>query len=321
MPEEVEFQAKPEIALGQIDRALANGVRVAAWTFDELYGRDGKFLDGLESREQIFVAEVPADFHGWVREPKILQEGLENTGPGRPKRYPRLAAGYHSSEVRNLAKYSPVFRQQAWQRYRIKDSQKGPEVWEIKWAVFWRKDRDGFPGRRHTLIVARNVLSGEMKYFVANRVPGEDGVTLEWLLWVAFGRWPVERCFRETKNELGMDHFEVRGWRCVHRHYYITQLSQLFCARVRQQYEQEEGDTEKRLTIEQVRGAACAYLEAANLTPPARRDRYQQELDKIDYHQCRNRQACKSHTKTRMERLLQLGIDADQLPTCQPDDW
>ncbi len=317
----MEFHTKPETALGQIDRALANGVYIAAWTFDELYGRDGKFLDGLESRKQVFVGEVPVDFHGWVREPKILQEGPENTGRGRPKEYPRLAVGYHSSEVRNLAKYSPVFRKQAWQRYRIKDSQKGPEVWEIKWAVLWRKDRDGLPGRQHTLIVARNVLSGEMKYFVANRVPGEDGVTLEWLLWVAFGRWSVERCFRETKDELGMDHYQVRGWRCLHRHYYITQLSQLFCARVRQEYEQEAGDLEARLTIEQVRGATCVYLEAANLSPTARRERYQQELDKIDYHQRRTRQACKSHTKTRIERLLQLGIDVEQLPTCQPDDW
>ena len=82
-----------------------------------------------------------------------------------------------------------------------------------------------------------------------------------------------------------------------------------------------KGDTEARLTIEQVRGAACVHLEAASLTPTARRERYQQELDKIDYHQRRNRQACRSHTKTRMDRLLQLGIDVDQLPTCQPDDW
>ncbi len=317
----MEFQTKPEIVLDQIDCALANGVRVAAWTFDELYGRDSKFLDGMESRKQVFVGEVPVDFQGWLQEPKILPEGAKNTGSGRPKRYPRLAAGSPSSEVRDLVRHSPVFRKQTWQRYRIKDSQKGPEVWEIKWATFWRKDRDGFLGRPHTLIVARNVLSDEMKYFVSNRVPGEEGVTLEWLLWVAFNRWSVARCFRETKDELGLDHFQVRGWRCVHRHYYITQLSQLFCARVRQEYEQEQGISAKRLTIEQVRGATCVYLEATDLTPTARRERYQQELDKIDYHQNRNRQACKSHTRTRIGRLRQLGIDVEGLPSCQPDDW
>ena len=96
MPEEIEFRTKPQIAVNLIDRALANGVRVSAWTFDELYGRDRKFLDALEERQQVFVAEVPADFHGWARQPVVLQDGPENTGCGRPKDYPRLATGYHS---------------------------------------------------------------------------------------------------------------------------------------------------------------------------------------------------------------------------------
>jgi len=54
------------------------------------------------------------------------------------------------------------------------------------------------------------------------------------LLGVAFGRWPIEQCFEQTKNELGMDHFEVRSWAAIHRHFYITQLSHLFCSRVHQ---------------------------------------------------------------------------------------
>jgi len=85
--------------------------------------------------------------------------------------------------------------------------------------------RQWLPSRRHCLIVARNVLSGEMKYFVANRVPGEKGTTLRWLLRVAFGRWSVEHCFRDAKDELGFDHYQVRGWRCVHRHCFVTQLN------------------------------------------------------------------------------------------------
>lgn len=43
------------------------GIRVAAWTFDEFYGRDGGFLDGLDALGQTYVAEVPVDFTGWVR--------------------------------------------------------------------------------------------------------------------------------------------------------------------------------------------------------------------------------------------------------------
>lgn len=313
----MEFRTKPQIALELIDRALGNGVRVSAWTFDELYGRDGKFLDGLQQRGQAFVAEVPVDFHGWVQKPKILRSGPKKGGKrGGPKHYPRLARRRPSCEVRNLLKYSPVFREQSWQRYRIKDTGKGPEVWEIKWAVFWRKGEDGLPGRRHCLIVARNVLTGEVKYFVSNRVPGERGTTLRWLLRVAFGRWTVESCFREAKGELGMDHYQVRGWRCLRRHFFVTQLSHLFCVRMRQQYDDPAGEQPGRLTVEQVCSAMNTWLSSVDLKPAARRDRYKQELEKQRYYQRRSQQACKSHTKTRITRLHELGIDVDRIKSC-----
>jgi hypothetical protein len=61
------------------------------------------------------------------------------------------------------------------------------------------------------MIVAHNVLTGELKYFLANRVPGRDGWSLRKNLRVAFGRWPIEECFRKAKEELGLDHYEIRG--------------------------------------------------------------------------------------------------------------
>ena len=71
----------------------------------------------------------------------------------------------------------------------------------------------------------RNVLNpDEIKYFVSNMTAG-PGVSLEWMLWVAFSRWPVERCFELAKRNLGMDHFEIRSWRGIHRHLYVSQLS------------------------------------------------------------------------------------------------
>lgn len=309
----MEFRTKPQIALELIDRARANGIQVAAWTFDEFYSRDHNFLDGLEQRGQAFVAEVPVTFHGWLKKPQLLHRGPKRR---RPTKHPRVACRHPSSEVRNLLKYSPVFREQSWQRYRIKDTNKGPEVWEVKWAVFWRKGEYGLPSRRQCLLVARNVLTGEVKFFVANRVLGEGGVTLRWLLRMAFGRWSVESCFREAKEELGMDHYEVRGWRCVHRHFFVTQLSHLFCARVRQEYDASDGKPSARLTVEQVRSAMNTWLSAADLKPAARSERYQQELDTQAYHQRRNAQARKSHTKTRVSKLHDLGIDAQRIKSC-----
>ena len=312
------FRTKLEIALGMVDRALANGIVIGAWTFDELYGRDTAFLDGLEERRQVFVGEVPTNFHGWVIQPRVLRDGPAPRR-GRKKKYPRLARGRPSSEVHNLLRYSPKFRQRKWQRYRIKDTERGPEVWEVKWSVLWRKGTTGLPGRRHCLIVARNVLTKEVKYFVSNRVPGERGITLRWLLRVAFQRWSVESCFRQAKEELGLDHYEVRGWRCVHRHFYLTQLSHLFCARMRQKFDAAttgDGPLEQ-LTTEQVRRAMNAWLEAAagQLT---KTERFERELTKQQYYQRRNTQARRSHTKTRKAQLKSLGIDADRIKSCVP---
>ncbi len=245
IPEEVVFRTKPEIALEQIRRALGNGIRVAAWTFDEFYGRGQEFLDGLRQLGQNFVGEVPCDATGWLRLPQVLQHPGPRRRPqgGPARRYPRLARkNLPASEVRHLAVHSPVFRGQKWQKFRIKDGEKGPVVWEVKHASFYRKQgRAGLPGPADTLIVARNVLDPtEIKYFLSNRVVDGQTVTLEWLLWVGFCRSPVERCFEIAKSELGMDHFEMRSWRGIHRHWYLTQVSQLCCARVQQQHREKK---------------------------------------------------------------------------------
>lgn len=235
IPDDVTYRKKTDIALAQIDRALANGVRVWAWTFDEWYGRDGEFLDGLNSRGQNYVGEVPSDFTGWARRPRVLTQARpqEARKRGRKRRYPRLARqGSEAGKVKHLASFSPVFRKQAWRRFKVKDGEKGPVIWEAKFAPFYRKHGDGLPGPTHTLIVARNVLNpDEVKYFVSNQIVGA-GVTREDLLWVAFSRWPIERCFKLGKRDIGMDHFEARSWRAIHRHLYLSQLSLLFCARV-----------------------------------------------------------------------------------------
>ena len=326
VPDEIEFRTKPQIALAQIDRALANGICVSAWTFDEFYGRDRKFLDGLQARGQVYVAEIPCDFHGWTQQPDVLRTAPQTAGKrGRKKKYPRVARQRPSCEVRNLLKYSPVFRKQSWQRYRIKDTDRGPVVWEVKWALLWRKDAAGLPTRRHCFILARTVLTGDGEYFLSTRVPGERNpvtgqpVTLRWLLRVAFGRWSIESCFREGKEELGLDHYEVRGWRCVHRHYFVTQLSHLFCARVRQECDTATNDRTDRITLEQVRSAMDVWLESADLPPDRRRERFEAEREKQRYHQRRNQQARISHTKTRLAKLAALGIYVDRSKSCCRD--
>ena len=237
VPEEVVYRKKVNIALDQVARALNNGIRFLALTADEFYGRDRDFMDGLEQLGQNYVVEIPSDFTGWTNQPNILQKPTpsELGKRGRKRHFPRISRQTdHPGEVRNLAVHSPMFYQQGWKKFKIKDGEKGPVVWEVKAATFYRKQGEkALPGREHTLIVARNVLNtDEVKYFLSNMTIGSGETTLSKLLWIAFSRWPVERCFEIGKRELGMDHFETRSWQGIHRHFYISQLSQLFCGRV-----------------------------------------------------------------------------------------
>ena len=323
IPDHVNFKTKSEIALDLIDRSQANGIAVKAWTFDENYGRDGHFLDGLDARCVAFVGEVPPQFHAWIGKPKVLKNPPKRRKRGRQHRYPRLARrDAKPSEVRNLAMYSPSFTAQRAQRYRVKDNHKGPEVWEIRWHTCWRKTHHrGLISNQCTLIVARHVLSDEVKYFLSNRVPGRDGWTVRELLRIAFGRWQIETCFRESKEELGWDHFECRGWQCIHRHLYVTILSQLFCARVRQRLSPSTAVASgELLTLEQVRRAANVFIDSIGLSRKTRRRMFQQEVDRQQYYQCRNAAASASHRKKRYRQLRNLGIDPDRIKSVYPKE-
>ena len=298
------FQTKLEIAIDLVDRALNNGIRVAWWTFDEFYGRDSKVLDALEERNQRFVCEIPRNMRVWTTKPDINPQDAIAC-QGLPKQTP--------CEVRNLLKYSSKFYSQTWQKYRIKETHKGPEVWKIKHLTVWRQTNEHLSSKRQTLIVARNVRTGETKFFLANAVVGENGVTLRELLRVAFGRWAIEAVFRVSKEELGLDHFEVRGWRCIHRHYYVTGLSFLICSRIRQSLDKTD---ERQLTVEQVRRSINCWLQYHDLPPEIRDSKFQKELDDQCYYQKRNAQAKESHTKTRIQMYLELGIDVDKIKSC-----
>jgi SRSO17 transposase len=239
IPENVSHRSKPEIALGQIRRALANGVRVAAWTFDEHYGQSYAFLDGLDALGQTYVAEVPPTFCGWAVYPKLVYRAMpqEMHRSGRKRSFPRLAGtAAHVSQVRDLLRHSPAFRS-PWTAIHIKEGAKGPLVREMKVIPFWMQ-RDGLPTRAHWLMAARNPEAPEeIKFFVSN-APG--GTPVEWLAYVGYSRWAIERCFEEDKDELGFDHFEARGWQAIHRHMHLTQVSHLYLNRARERLMAEE---------------------------------------------------------------------------------
>lgn len=77
-----------------------------------------------------------------------------------------------------------------------------------------------------------------------------------------------------------MDHYQGRGWRVLPRHFFVTQLSLLFCARTRLEFDDPDGDQIDRLTVEQVRDTTNVWLSSADLPPVVRRRRYEGEWRK-----------------------------------------
>ena len=73
----------------------------------------------------------------------------------------------------------------------MKDTEKGPVVWKVKHARVFVKDAEGLPTACYHLLVCRNPLTGETKYFVSNAPPK---TRVKKLLQVAFSRWSIERC-------------------------------------------------------------------------------------------------------------------------------
>lgn len=289
------------------------------WTADEFYGQNAAFLNALDDRDQAFVVEIPGDVRVWTRKPKVLRKPGENE-PERQKKFPRLKDSQKPpSEVRNLARHSPAFHEQAPQRYRIRDSHKGSEVWEIRWITCWRQTHDdSIVSNQCTLIVARNVLTAEVKFFLSNRVPGRDGWTLRMILRIAFGRWPIEDCFREAKEELGLDHFECRSWHGIHRHLFLVILSQLFCAITRQKLSpSEDVESGELLTTEQVRRAASVVVASITLPPRSRNQAFEAEANRQAYYARRNASAAKSHRKKRRVKLARLGINPDKIKSLE----
>jgi hypothetical protein len=157
-------------------------------------------------------------------------------------------------EVRNMVKYCDEFRRQPWEKFHIKDTTHGPEVWEVKAAPIYLK-RDGLPTWPHWLIVVRNALNPDkIKYFVSN---APAGTPLEVMLHVAFQRFHVELCFEEEKDELGLDHFEVRNYTSLKRHLLLTAVSHLFLVKVRQQWRGEKSAPDGQPTPPGDRGAGA----------------------------------------------------------------
>jgi SRSO17 transposase len=211
IPDQVIYTSKWLLALDQIKRAMANGMRFDWLTFDEWYGGKPEFLWALENLGQHYVCEVPANLPCFASRPK----------------YKSLQRPFASKRVDSVCKWSKPFKGKPWRKIKLARKTLGDQVWEVR-AAQVHLARDGRPtDRTYWLIVARSIATGQVKYFVSNAPPK---TALTTLMKVAFTRWGVEHVFRLAKTEVGFGHFEGRSYKGLIRHMVLCQLVLLFAA-------------------------------------------------------------------------------------------
>ncbi|MCZ7569209.1 MAG: IS701 family transposase [Ardenticatenaceae bacterium] len=204
VPDDITFQTKPELALEMIQAIQAAGTLPFGWLVcDEGYGPSGSFLDQVAAYT-FYFAEIPADTCVWRERPQSAIP--EWSGQGRkPSREQLLPDEPAAQEVSALAAALP---ESAWSRHTIQEGSKGSIVADFACRRVVAV-RDGLPGPTVWLIMRRNIESGELKYFLSNAAPDTPLATFVWLSGM---RWPVERCFEDGKQEVGLADYQVRSW-------------------------------------------------------------------------------------------------------------
>jgi SRSO17 transposase len=234
IPEALVHRPKWQIGLELYDISRGNGLVFSWVTFDEGYGGKPGFLRGLIARGQRFVGEVPGSLTGWIERPAVTSRPYRKGGKGRPRKVPRLVSGSpRALSLKDHLLSGSAFLAQPWQTYHVKDSDKGPMVWEAKRITIMLKDENDLPGLSLELVAARDVRDREkVKYLVSN-APAETAT--DPLLLVGLTRWHVERCFEDGKTELGFDHWEGRSYLGLKRHQTVSAVSFLLLAEVRRE--------------------------------------------------------------------------------------
>ena len=220
VPAEVVFRTKPELAAELVlgpGQALRHG-----WvTFDEGYGKDPGFLSRLEEAGERYLGEVPKSVRVWRQRPVVEGPGRGRTG--RPRHKPRVRADQPAPQT--VAQVAAGLRVRAWQRLAFREGTKGTQEAEFA-RLRVVAEREDLPGPEMWLVVERSLdQEPTIKYYLSNATPE---VPLLQLVQVGHTRWPVEDCFLQGKQEVGLDAYEVRGWLGWHHHMTLVLLALWF---------------------------------------------------------------------------------------------
>jgi len=215
VPEEVVFRTKPAIALQQIRRALADGVPPGVVLGDAGYGIDTDSRTALTALALPYVLGVQSTVG--VRPPgRGPLPPKPWSGRGRPPTLRRRDAEHQPVTARGLALALPP---DAWRTVGWREGSRGGLSGRFAAVRVRPSHRDCWRAEPHPeewLLIEWPEAKEEPTRYWLSTLAGTVG--LEELVATAKVRWRIERDYQELKQELGLDHYEGRGWRGFHHH-------------------------------------------------------------------------------------------------------
>jgi SRSO17 transposase len=228
----VEFATKPGQAQAMLERAITAGVPFAWFTGDEAYGQNPGLRTWLEKQDVAYVMATRRDDE--------VASGLFTTT--------RIDTV--------VAKVRPG----AWVRLSCGDGAHGPRNYD--WARI--PIRREFGTDRRGWVLARRSISDptEIAYYVCY---GKRGTRLRELVRVAGARWAIEESFQTAKNEVGLDHYQVRRYHAWYAHITLAMAAAAFLTATRA-HEAEKGATVPRQTRSSDSAATRSDASTENLS-------------------------------------------------------
>ncbi len=215
VPETVEFHTKWQIALEQVTQLVADGVPIAPVVADAGYGVVTAFRDALTAAGIPYVVGISSETTVWAPGRAPLP-APKYRGHGRPPTLVRRTRRHRPLSVRRVAQQLPV---SAWRTVTWRQGTRGAmrsRFAAVRVRPAHRDDWRSTPRPEEWLLIEwPRGEADPIKYWLSTLPPIATRVDLVGL---AMLRWRIERDYQELKDELGLDHFEGRGWRGFHHH-------------------------------------------------------------------------------------------------------
>jgi SRSO17 transposase len=224
VPEERRaYRTKPEIALQEIDRIRAAGVRFGCVLADAGYGLSAPFRQALSERGLRWTVGIPCKQKVYPANVAMI---FPVAGRGRPRKR-------HIPDVSSIAAQL-MLATAPWRKISWRRGTKGRLT--ACFAALRVRVADGPPqrigamGAQHlpgeeAWLIGEHRSTGERKYYLSNL---SAETPLKQLAGAIKARWVCEQAHQQLKEELGLDHFEGRSWTGLRRHALMTMIAYAF---------------------------------------------------------------------------------------------